>query len=492
MNYHRGMTVLAMAIALVAFGSTAGRAEAWTMNTDLGTADATFLAETAGDRAGEAVAAAGDVNGDGYDDMLIGAWSNDEGDTSAGEVYLFFGSPAGFGIDTGLQDADASFVGEGYYDCAGRAVAGAGDVNGDGFDDILIGAAGNDDIGLSAGKAYLWYGVAPCFDHDADGYLPLHCGGLDCDDNDAATYPGAPELYDAADNDCDDLYDEGVLPPEAVIVTEVMFQPQAVPDLLGEWFEVSNDAALDVNLVGKQFGDLAGDAFTVSGDLWIEAGGQVVLGPEDDVGSWCGTRLQNPYRLAGGDYGTPGETNDDCTAAYGDVLLRVIEPQDTVRAPGEEVGPGRARVRSRCGADLSLTLTGRLFRIGGGPNYVPVTFTGVTVAVGESTARPIVFTTPPGFPQGDYQMRVTATDEASGALLAVDSFLVRLALPEVCNWMDDDGDGMIDEGFDEDGDNWSTCEGDCDDTDANVHPWAIDVCDDGIDQDCDGVDAICP
>ena len=79
----------------------------------------------------------------------IGANENDQGASTAGTSYLMLGSTVAAGIAAGsatwnLSQADATFVGESSSDQSGNSVASAGDVDGDGLDDILIGARGND------------------------------------------------------------------------------------------------------------------------------------------------------------------------------------------------------------------------------------------------------------------------------------------------------------------------------------------------------------
>ncbi len=132
-----------------------GKASGWVMDTDLSNADASFWGEDANDQSGRSISGAGDVDGDGYDDILIGAPFNDDGGSNAGQTYLILGKPSEWAMDTDLSIADASFIGEDVNDYSGHSISGAGDVNGDGHDDILIGAPFNDDGGANAGQIYL-------------------------------------------------------------------------------------------------------------------------------------------------------------------------------------------------------------------------------------------------------------------------------------------------------------------------------------------------
>ncbi|MCX6012748.1 MAG: integrin alpha, partial [Chloroflexi bacterium] len=133
-------------------------------NTDLGHAPASFVGEAAGDNSGFCIASAGDVNGDGYADILIGAKNAKyAGKNAVGKVYLLLGSAAGWTNSINpnnfnLAKAAACFIGENADDRAGYSVASAGDVNGDGLDDILIGAYGNDQGGTDSGQVYLILG----------------------------------------------------------------------------------------------------------------------------------------------------------------------------------------------------------------------------------------------------------------------------------------------------------------------------------------------
>lgn len=135
--------------AYIVFGPFAG-------TIDLDAAGAIFVGEGPSDGAGSAVAA-GDFDGDGTDDVLIGALSQDAVADDEGAAYVVYGPiPEGFTLD--LRFADAKLTGEHADDSAGQAVASAGDVDGDGVDDLLVGAPGEDGVAAANGAAYLLYG----------------------------------------------------------------------------------------------------------------------------------------------------------------------------------------------------------------------------------------------------------------------------------------------------------------------------------------------
>jgi len=104
---------------------------------------------------GGAVAGAGDVNGDGYADMIVGAHGYANGQIMEGRVYAFHGSAAGL-------SPVPSFIWEsnGHYAIAGACVDGAGDVNGDGYADVVVGAQGYNDSGAGQGAAFIFYGAS--------------------------------------------------------------------------------------------------------------------------------------------------------------------------------------------------------------------------------------------------------------------------------------------------------------------------------------------
>lgn len=151
------------------FGKPSGFDAAVQLSNWTGTNGVQFDGINTEDNAGISVSSAGDVNGDGLDDILIGArGSNPNGRNDSGESYVVFGKSSGFAgtIDLGSLDGTNGFrlVGIDAYDYSGVSVSNAGDVNGDGFDDLIIGAEGGDPNGNeSAGESYVVFGKASGF-----------------------------------------------------------------------------------------------------------------------------------------------------------------------------------------------------------------------------------------------------------------------------------------------------------------------------------------
>ncbi|MCA9028868.1 MAG: FG-GAP repeat protein, partial [Planctomycetaceae bacterium] len=129
-----------------------------------GTNGFAVLAAEEGDGIGRSMTTAGDVNNDGFDDLIIGAWFAEQpgGDTT-GESYVIFGKASGFSATFSVTDLDGSngftVVGIDTRDRSGRTVSNAGDINADGYDDVIISALYAD----PGGETYVIFGHAGGF-----------------------------------------------------------------------------------------------------------------------------------------------------------------------------------------------------------------------------------------------------------------------------------------------------------------------------------------
>jgi hypothetical protein len=220
-------------------------------------ATATFVGEAAGDEAGSAVASVGDVDGDGSGDVLVGAprYDGSENRTDAGAAYLVGTSANG---TASLGDADATFVGTAAGDRAGFAVSPAGDANGDGTSDLLVGAPYSDANATEAGAAYLVYGGT-----DLGGVADLSNADVRLLGENAFDRAGwsLGQTYSAGET-CDELADVVVGAPDA----------DAGGENTGAAYVVAGNASLDgavsladadATFVGATEGDQVG--YAVSG-----------------------------------------------------------------------------------------------------------------------------------------------------------------------------------------------------------------------------------
>ena len=172
-------------------------------NIAAGTGGFAIHGQDAGDQSGNSVASAGDINGDGFDDLIIGAAFGDganNGKSNAGDSYVVFGKATGFVAAVDLEDIAAGtggFVmhGQDAMDLSGYSVASAGDINGDGFDDLIVGAAwgdGANDGKANAGDSYVVFGKAGGFNAAIDlGSIAAGTGGFVIHGQDVSDYSGS-------------------------------------------------------------------------------------------------------------------------------------------------------------------------------------------------------------------------------------------------------------------------------------------------------------
>ena len=109
-----------------------------------------FFGDSSGDEFGTSVSDAGDVNGDGVADLIVGAPDDDSNAFNAGSVRVFSG------VDGSVLH---TFDGDSILDRFGTSVSGAGDVNGDGFADLIVGAPGVDSVFTGSGSARVFSGI---------------------------------------------------------------------------------------------------------------------------------------------------------------------------------------------------------------------------------------------------------------------------------------------------------------------------------------------
>ena len=414
---------------------------------------------------GYSVSAAGDLDGDGYDELVVGAYGDD-----SGAAYVYYGSATGVrsSAEAKLTASDGAAS-----DAFGGSVSGAGDVDGDGYDDLVVGAPGDDDMGSGSGSAYVFSG--DCLDGDSDGY----CDYDDCDESDSTVHPGATEaIDDGRDQDCDgtelcyaDADDDGYTDGSTLVASTDTDCTDP-----GEATSSSPTGECDDTDASIHPAATEGVGDEVDSDC---DGTELCYADLDDDGHIDGRTL-----VASGDTDCtdPGEgTASDPTGECND--------SDATIFPGaaEAVGDG---VDSDCdGTELC---------------YADADDDGYTDGTTTVASTDNIACTDAG--EGLATDPTGECDDTNAA--------VHPAADEVCDGLDNNCDGITDDDSavdastwyaDTDGDGYgdagstrAACEqpadtvadaSDCDDTDPEAYPGAEELEGDGIDQDCDGADA---
>jgi hypothetical protein len=276
----------------VVFGKNTGFAKTLLV-ADLDGNNGFKIAGAAGyDLSGHSVSAAGDVNGDGIDDIIIGADLADFDDPSSGTSYVVFGSESGFGASLILTALDGTngfrIDGENVLDGSGISVSDAGDVNADGFADIIIGAPGADPHGESSGAAYVLFGSGAGFAAsinllDLDGNDGFQLSGVALGDRAGISVAAAGDVNGDGFDDVIVGADRATTNGTKAGAAYVVF---GAADGFPATIEISDLNGLDgFRIDGASAYDYAGISVSSAGDVNGDGLADLIVGSFDDTGN---------------------------------------------------------------------------------------------------------------------------------------------------------------------------------------------------------------
>ncbi len=283
----------------------------------LGSAGITLYGADADDFSGYSLSGAGDVNGDGFDDLLIGAWSGDAAGNSknrAGDSYVIFGKADWSATPTidlsNLGSAGVAIYGADVYDFSGFSVSSAGDVNGDGFDDLLIGASradAADNLKNGAGDSYVIFGKSdwsstPTVDLANLGTAGITLYGAEAVDKSGRSVSGAGDVNG---DGFDDLLigavqasAAGNLKPAAG-ESYLVFGGPALPTSI----DLGNLNFAGITIYGVDAGDVSGHSVSNAGDVNGDGFDDLLIGAyRGGAAGNLKNRAGESYLIFGGDF----------------------------------------------------------------------------------------------------------------------------------------------------------------------------------------------
>jgi large repetitive protein len=394
---------------------------------------------------------------------------------------------------------------------------------------------------VAAQSAFLAATAELCPECDADGdlFADVACGGNDCDDADPAVLPDAAESCDLVDSDCDgsladefDDYDLDDLPDCADLDDDGDGDPDVSdcePLNPSVWTGApescdDQDSDCDASLV-DEFDDYDADGDPDctdeddDGDGLPDAGDCAPFDPaifpgapeipddgiDQDCDGWDDVTCFVDADLDGFGAGSPTQvvelvcpgpgfslTDDDC-----DDTTPAASPAMTEACNGyDDDCDGSVDEGFDLDGDLVVSCLGDCDDLDPAilPGAPEVPDDGVDQDCdGWDDVTCFVDADSDGFGAGSPFQVVELDCPGPGFSLTDDDCddttpAVSPGMAEACNGYDDDCDAAVDEGFDVDGDGWTSCGGDCDDADSAIFPLALDLPDDGVDQDCNGID----